>query len=108
MESNLIYRDVTVALLKDEEYPCENDYDEGFMAALDRAIWIVEKYTASAQPEKRWIPCSERLPEKAGKYLVSVRNGNVYAGTFDKYSGNFQCAAIAWMPLPEPYKEAEE
>ena len=51
MESNLIYRDVTVALLKDEEYPCENDYDEGFMTALDKAIWIVEKYTASAQPE---------------------------------------------------------
>lgn len=51
-----------------------------------------------------WIPVSERLPEKAGKYLVTVTNGNVYAGTFDKFSGRFQCAAVAWMPLPQPYK----
>lgn len=52
----------------------------------------------------QWIPCSKRLPEKPGKYLVTVRNGNVYAGTFDVISGKFQCAATAWMPLPEPYK----
>ena len=42
MESNLIYRDVTVALLKDEEYPCENDYDEGFMAALDKQSGLLK------------------------------------------------------------------
>ena len=51
-----------------------------------------------------WIPVSERLPEKTGKYLVTVKNGNVYAGVFDEYSGKFQCAATAWMPLPEPYQ----
>lgn len=52
-----------------------------------------------------WIPVSERLPDKPGKYLVTVRNGNVYSGTFDKISNRFMCAATAWMPLPEPYKE---
>lgn len=57
----------------------------------------------------RWIPVSERLPKKSGKYLVTVKNGNVYAGTYDEYSGRFQCAATAWMPLPQPYKaESEE
>ena len=30
---------------------------------------------------------------------------NVYAGTYDKYSGRFQCAATAWMELPAPYQE---
>lgn len=51
-----------------------------------------------------WIPVTERLPKKTGKYLVTVRNGNVYAGTFDETSGRFQCAATAWMPLPEAYE----
>lgn len=55
-----------------------------------------------------WIPVSERLPKKTGKYLVTVRNGNVYAGTFDETSGRFQCAATAWMPLPKPYEEQSE
>ena len=54
-----------------------------------------------------WIPVSERLPDKPGKYLVTVKNGNVYAGTFCVVSGRFQCAAVAWMPLPEPYKETK-
>lgn len=61
------------------------------------------------EPKTEWIPVSERLPEKNGKYLVTVRNGNVYAGVYDAFSGRFQCAAIAWMPLPQPYNaESEE
>ena len=60
------------------------------------------------QPKAEWIPVNERLPEKAGKYLVTVKNGNVYAVVYDAFSGQFQCAATAWMPLPEPYKESEE
>ena len=54
-----------------------------------------------------WIPVSERLPEQSGKYLVTVSNGNVYAGTFSAYEKRFSCAAVAWMPLPEPYEEDE-
>lgn len=56
----------------------------------------------------KWIPCSERLPEKSGKYLVTVKNGNVYAGAYDAFSGRFQCAATAWQQLPEPYRESED
>lgn len=55
----------------------------------------------------KWIPCSERLPEESGKYLVTVKNGNVYAGAFSAYDNKFQCAATAWMPLPEPYGEEQ-
>ena len=60
------------------------------------------------EKQSKWIPVSERLPEKNGKYLVTVRNGNVYAGVYDAFSGRFQCAAIAWMPLPEPYRSESE
>lgn len=58
--------------------------------------------------QARWIPVSERVPEKTGKYLVTVKNGNVYAGVFDEVSGRFQSAVTAWQSLPTPYTESED
>lgn len=51
-DARLIDRQAAIDALKEEEYPCENDYDEGYMAALDKAVWIVEKWLPSAQPER--------------------------------------------------------
>ena len=48
--SDLISRAAAIDALKEEEYPCESDYDEGYMAALDKAVWIMEKWLPSAQP----------------------------------------------------------
>lgn len=85
----------------------------------------------SAEPEPQWIPCSERLPEANGRYLVtrglnacgamwnriylvnysnlmglkSERiwwNGNVGKSDFEHIDD-----VIAWMPLPEPWKGAK-
>ena len=117
MESNLIYRDVTVALLKQEEYPCENDYDEGFMAALDKAIWIVEKYTASAQPEKRTdkrmethaCDCIERQAAidalaKIVPYAICDESSDSYTnGLTDAY--NLICQLPSAQPEPLTDKE---
>ena len=90
-------------------------------------VSIIEELP-SAQPDQRWIPCSERLPEKSGRYLVTrgsnvcgslwnrvyILNysdlmglkkekiwwsGNVGKSDFEKYDD-----VLAWMPLPEPYK----
>lgn len=85
----------------------------------------------SAQPEQQWIPCSERLPDRFGKMLVTfipaagtlwtrviIANysdlmgiakpcfwiGNVGKNDF----ANITSQVVAWMPLPEPYKEASE
>ena len=106
-----------------EQQPCEdcisrqavldNAYAYGYGLEPEGYCVNVEDIQAlppvTPQPNKSeiltgWIPVSERLPEKTGKYLVTVKNGNVYAGVFDEYSGKFQCAATAWMPLPEPYR----
>jgi len=91
------------------------------------------KHLPSAQPEQRWIPCSERLPEKSGRYLVT-RKFNALFSLWDKvYIANYSdlmgvCVetkiwwignpgtpsfeelndVVAWMPLPEPYKTDTE
>ena len=85
---------------------------EAYAVIVDDAVFdVVQVETLmglpSAQPEQQWIPVEDRLPEKPGKYLVTVQNGNVYAGTFDMVSHKFQCAATAWMELPEPYRRDE-
>ena len=86
-------------------------YCDNWRDALDELQVTVEGLKAENSELKarvpKWIPVEERLPSKAGKYLVTVKNGNVYAGTFDVYSERFQCEAVAWMPLPEPYKGGE-
>lgn len=75
----------------------------------------------SAQPEQRWIPCSERLPEENGQYLITVKYeheegyNDIYAEHGDWSDGKWDMfcfghcgkveSIIAWMPLPEPYVE---
>lgn len=75
----------------------------------------------SAQPEPRWIPCSERLPEESGQYLITVKYEHVdgYEDIYDEHGDwdgeewDMFCfghcgkveSIIAWMPLPEPYRE---
>ena len=84
--------------------------------AITKAMLIQNvKYMSSAQPEQQWIPCSERLPEHGGRYLISVLDGINRRTTVAPYLP--RCKAwtmtgrmaywkvIAWMPLPEPYKE---
>lgn len=55
-----------------------------------------------------WIPRSERLPEKEGKYLVTLDKWNIVSfADFKniKYNPHFNAPVIAWQPLPEPYKQ---
>jgi len=57
-----------------------------------------------------WILVSERLPEdKPCEYLVTTECGDVEVGFFNTFwTGNTKYWLenyIAWMPLPEPYKE---
>ena len=61
-----------------------------------------------AQPEQRWIPCSERLPEN-GYWLWSAKGGEVQKDFY--WDGHWEQAekygydVVAWLPLPKPYKE---
>lgn len=79
----------------------------------DIAIPIIDIKNAPTI-EPKWIPCSERLPKRDGDYLVTfhhkwpdreyktVEVEEFRSGGFDE---NLYVKVIAWMPLPEPYKE---
>ena len=66
--------------------------------------------------DQKWIPVSERLPDKDGIYLVQFKSGSLYTCRYcegwncnrDHITGNVnRClelfTVVAWMPLPEPY-----
>lgn len=75
------------------------------------------KEISSADTVSEWIPCSERHP-KDGRYYVTridyvtntiftdilwYEKGIWWNG---QYTGDF--AVIAWMPLPKPWKGADD
>lgn len=81
----------------------------------------------SAEPERRWIPVTEALPEEETDVLVTVhfdghKNPNVdlppsdyveiashVDGVWSSLSDEYKVAwkkhhVVAWMPTPEPYR----
>ena len=103
------------------------EYDRLHVGEPGRARKMIED-APPAQPD--WIPCSERLPEANGRYLVTrgldVCGGAIWnrvyiinhsdlmglkseriwwCGNVGKSDFEHINDVIAWMPLPEPYRE---
>ena len=64
--------------------------------------------------QTKWISVSERLPKNSGNYLIAIADSNYTNGQYYNISWFYpsnkewsyrNAAVIAWMPLPEPYKE---
>lgn len=85
---------------------------------LDDCYDITEYQEAKAMAikalDQRWIPVSERSPEKSGDYLVTTEwigsySGDTYRETnmaaYRRQTKEWDCTdVIAWMPKPQPYK----
>lgn len=95
----------------------DNSHDIGFVAGLHRAKSLVRSLqSTNVAPD--WIPCSERLPSESGNYLITVadlrlgHNGEHTVTMADFYAKakkwNSIVDVVAWMPLPEPYREDDE
>lgn len=57
--------------------------------------------------EQRWIPVTERLPEY-GTEVITINKDDEYEinHVIDEEDGEwFWDGAVAWLPLPSPYKE---
>ena len=68
---------------------------------------IAIKNLPSVQSEQRWIPVTERLPEKSGYYLATVDIGWKIVDViyFNNGSGFLMANTVkAWKPRPEPYQ----
>ena len=81
----------------------------------------------SVQPEQRWIPCSERLPEKEGWYITTVESektgkrrieNDLFAIDIALAHGHipnkfckdgYRQRTVAWCEFPEPWRgDADE
>lgn len=84
----------------------------------------VDELRQAAQTERKWIPCSERLPEdndykpfsyyEDGAVLICAKSGSIGFGWYYESTKSWAneddrgVDVIAWTPLPEPYEEGEQ
>ena len=90
-----------------------NDVREA-VETIDEYIGELPSVTPKPKTGK-WILVSERLPEEYREIIITdVETSDTYLSRYigDGYwecdNGLFKDRIIAWMPLPEPYKEVSE
>ncbi len=97
--------------------------DDDSLIHRDSVCFLIEE-APTINPEPHWIPCSERLPERKNQtYWICTDCGYQCEArwTNDRFGlGHVGCwgwhfldypqytKVVAWMPLPEPYKEVTE
>jgi len=74
--------------------------------ALEMAIKALEQTT--------WIPVSKRLPEDKQGCIVTVQGDSktfidivTYYAEEHSFLYYEECNVLAWMPLPQPYREGD-
>lgn len=101
----------------EDEYSKYGKYDGLYVADVLEMLDQLKDDLEQDEKENGWIPVSERLPEKHKDVIATVKY-NGFLGMYgmwlktafiDDYGEwNGECIGgevIAWMYLPEPYKE---
>lgn len=106
------------------QQPCEDcisilnrimEYTYGMLTTekygLQHLIKSMMDELSSVTPKARWIPVSEE-PKETGSYITTIKYGDKYAVGQRYYHGKYigweDSCVIAYMPLPQPYKESED
>lgn len=112
---DMISRKDAIDALKEKVFHNLSDEFYGAMQVFDIVTTALLELP-SAQPEQRWIPVSERLPEVRQWVLCQCRATIMDVlrltkeGCWQRLSPRteyFATFVTAWMPLPEPYKGGE-
>ena len=110
----LLYKRIVKIIQEAKEESEDNMMYDILIDAFNDAIKYRTKCELEGKTEEGWIPVSERLPEKYGNYLVTVEANDGTASIkfqmVDHYGPKWlhdekTKKVIAWMPVPEPYKE---
>ena len=91
------------------------EWDGMYVQDINGRIRKALEKLPSAQPELKWIPCSEQLPRQGQEVICQCRANMIKVLKLNAYGDWYQDAehcymsgfVIAWMPLPEPYEEGE-
>ena len=110
--SDLIDREEAIKAVYDKDIGMLTLWDIGRNAGIDYAIKQLEKLP-SAQPEQRWIPCSETVDIPDHEVMACDRYGEFIIGYLDYKDEQWICESddslmydpVAWCELPKPYKE---
>lgn len=135
MKDTIYREDAIDALGERPDVWTESDWERGQASRWDYDVAAI-KNVPSAQPEQKWIPCSERLPDErewiGTKKFGTTISDEVYV-TFQSPGGERFCrhtsfqngkistfdqitidacfkgsVPVAWMPLPEPWKGEQD
>lgn len=120
MSKDMIYKQSALDILDDFQSDIENGTPHAYSMARQRMLGLYPR-------NPKWIPCEESLPDEDGGYLVwaiisfvpdhvddpSTYQGITIAGYYGnahqiKWLGTSVEKVIAWMPLPEPMKGADD
>ena len=108
----MIYKEEAIDAI--EVYRRNTEHILGENSEIVKAIKTCEMLVQEVEETERWIPVSEKLPEKEGRYLVTCSKIGAWEVDWNiwyndpKPSWLWEQDVIAWMPLPEPFKEDEE
>lgn len=103
-----------------DEYSKYGKYDGLYVADVLEMLEQLQGDLEQDEKENGWISASERLPEESDYYMACIYNeisnkcycrsewlsiNNNYYGELVWIDLKSYEKVVAWMPLPEPYKE---
>lgn len=94
-------------------------FRNGCLESIEALMAEGEIYDIDYEPEQHWIPWnSGKFPKESGTYIVTAYDGVTNRVTHAKYQKRLKrweltgarayWRVLAWMPLPEPWKEDAE